>query len=50
MRARLRGGIVIDGRNVLDADRYRAEGLFYQGIGRPCAIRDGERGVSTAII
>jgi UDPglucose 6-dehydrogenase len=50
VRARLRGGIVIDGRNVLDADRYRAEGLFYQGIGRPCAIRDGERGVSTAII
>jgi UDPglucose 6-dehydrogenase len=32
---RLRRGIVIDGRNVLDGERYRAEGLRYQGVGRP---------------
>ena len=30
----LRGSVVIDGRNVLDADRVAANGLRYRGIGR----------------
>jgi len=50
VKARLRNAIVIDGRNVLDADRYRAEGFFYHGIGRPHAVRESEPSVSTAII
>jgi UDPglucose 6-dehydrogenase len=50
VKARLRSSIVIDGRNVLDADRYRAEGIYYQGIGRPTPIPQGERSASTAII
>ena len=33
MARRMRGRIVIDGRNVLDADGFRAEGFNYQGIG-----------------
>jgi UDPglucose 6-dehydrogenase len=33
--SRVRRGIVIDGRNVLDGERYRAEGMHYQGVGRP---------------
>jgi UDPglucose 6-dehydrogenase len=28
------GRLVIDGRNALDADRVRAAGLLYEGIGR----------------
>ena len=31
---RVRSGVVIDGRNVLDADRVSAAGLRYRGIGR----------------
>ncbi len=33
MSVRMRGRIVIDGRNVLDADGFRAMGFDYQGIG-----------------
>ena len=50
VKARLRNPIVVDGRNVLDAARYRAEGFFYQGIGRPHVTRGDERSASTAII
>jgi UDPglucose 6-dehydrogenase len=30
----MRGNLVIDGRNALDADAVRAAGLSYEGIGR----------------
>jgi len=30
----MRGTLVIDGRNALDADAVRAAGLVYEGIGR----------------
>jgi UDPglucose 6-dehydrogenase len=32
---RMRGNVVIDGRNVLDSDRLRTLGFVYEGIGRP---------------
>jgi UDPglucose 6-dehydrogenase len=32
---RMRGNVVIDGRNVLDPDKLRTLGLVYEGIGRP---------------
>jgi UDPglucose 6-dehydrogenase len=32
--AAMRGGLVIDGRNALDAEVVRAAGLSYEGIGR----------------
>jgi UDPglucose 6-dehydrogenase len=35
----MRGDIVIDGRNFLDADRVREAGLAYEGIGRPAHRR-----------
>ena len=33
--ARMRGNVVVDGRNVLDPDKLRALGFVYEGIGRP---------------
>jgi UDPglucose 6-dehydrogenase len=33
----MRGNVVIDGRNALDATAVRAAGLLYEGIGRPSA-------------
>ena len=47
--SRLRRRIVIDGRNVLDGDRYRAEGLHYQGVGRPRTL-SSDLGISEAAI
>jgi UDPglucose 6-dehydrogenase len=34
---RMRGNVVIDGRNVLDPDQLRTLGFVYEGIGRPVA-------------
>jgi UDPglucose 6-dehydrogenase len=31
---RMRGNVVIDGRNALDGEAVRAAGLLYEGIGR----------------
>jgi UDPglucose 6-dehydrogenase len=47
--ARVRRRVVIDGRNVLDGDRYRAEGLHYQGVGRPTQF-EPEQSFSRAAI
>jgi UDPglucose 6-dehydrogenase len=33
--SRMRGNVVVDGRNLLDPDELRALGLVYEGIGRP---------------
>jgi UDPglucose 6-dehydrogenase len=30
----MRGTLVVDGRNALDADAVRAAGLLYEGVGR----------------
>src|ERR687894_2266794 len=35
----MRGDVLIDGRNFLDADRVREAGLVYQGVGRPAQTR-----------
>jgi UDPglucose 6-dehydrogenase len=35
MAASMRGNLVIDGRNFLDAAKVRAAGLDYEGVGRP---------------
>ena len=35
--ARMRGKVVVDGRNVFDPQELRAHGLIYEGIGRPIA-------------
>ncbi|HLB21581.1 MAG TPA: UDP-glucose/GDP-mannose dehydrogenase family protein, partial [Solirubrobacteraceae bacterium] len=32
--SKMRGNLVIDGRNALDADALRAAGLVYEGVGR----------------
>ena len=32
---RMRGNVVLDGRNVLDPEKLRALGFVYEGIGRP---------------
>jgi UDPglucose 6-dehydrogenase len=32
---RMRGNVVVDGRNLLDPDEMRALGFAYEGIGRP---------------
>jgi UDPglucose 6-dehydrogenase len=37
--ATMRGSLVIDGRNALDADALRAAGLVYEGVGRGAARR-----------
>ena len=37
----MRGTLVIDGRNFLDAAKVRDAGLFYEGVGRP-ALKDRE--------
>jgi UDPglucose 6-dehydrogenase len=37
--ATMRGSLVIDGRNALDADALRAAGLVYEGVGRGAACR-----------
>ena len=40
--ATMRGNVLIDGRNFLDADRVRDAGLAYEGVGRP-AVSDPAR-------
>ncbi|TMM19071.1 MAG: UDP-glucose/GDP-mannose dehydrogenase family protein [Actinobacteria bacterium] len=40
---RMRGVLVIDGRNALDPDAVRAAGLTYEGVGRSAQRRAGER-------
>jgi UDPglucose 6-dehydrogenase len=35
LAASMRGNLLIDGRNFLDATRVREAGLAYEGIGRP---------------
>ena len=37
LAATMRGNVLIDGRNFLDADRVRDAGLAYEGVGRPAA-------------
>jgi UDPglucose 6-dehydrogenase len=37
VRARMRGSLLVDGRNFLDPDRVREAGLTYEGVGRPSA-------------
>jgi len=32
---RMRGNVVVDGRNVLDPGKLRTLGFVYEGIGRP---------------
>ena len=32
---RMRGTLLVDGRNFLDPDAARAAGLVYEGVGRP---------------
>ena len=39
----MRGNVVIDGRNALDAAAVRAAGLLYEGIGRPSDPPTGRR-------
>ena len=34
-RKRMRGNVIVDGRNLLDPDELRALGFVYEGIGRP---------------
>jgi UDPglucose 6-dehydrogenase len=34
---RMRGNVIVDGRNLLDPDKLRALGFVYEGIGRPVA-------------
>ena len=38
----MRGNVVIDGRNALDADAVRAAGLTYEGIGRGSQVSSSE--------
>jgi UDPglucose 6-dehydrogenase len=32
---RMRGNVIVDGRNLLDPDATRALGFVYEGVGRP---------------
>jgi UDPglucose 6-dehydrogenase len=34
-RERMRGNVIVDGRNLLDPDEVRGLGFVYEGIGRP---------------
>jgi UDPglucose 6-dehydrogenase len=36
--SRMRGNLLVDGRNFLEPDRVRAAGLVYEGVGRPARI------------
>jgi UDPglucose 6-dehydrogenase len=44
MASRMRGGVIIDGRNMLDPDRVEAAGLVYEGFGRPRRNGNGNGG------
>jgi UDPglucose 6-dehydrogenase len=41
VRAAMRNPLIIDGRNLLDADAARAAGFAYEGIGRPVSPLEG---------
>jgi UDPglucose 6-dehydrogenase len=41
LRARMRGNMVLDGRNHVDANSVIASGLDYYGVGRPARSRQG---------
>lgn len=41
LRARMRGNVILDGRNCVDADSVIASGLDYHGIGRSARSRQG---------
>jgi UDPglucose 6-dehydrogenase len=41
LRARMRGNMILDGRNCVDAHSVIASGLDYQGIGHPARSRQG---------
>jgi UDPglucose 6-dehydrogenase len=43
---RMRGNLLVDGRNFLDAEAARAVGLAYEGIGRPGVTAPVQGGVS----
>lgn len=47
----IRSGVVVDGRNVLDADRVQAAGLWYRGVGRRSVpvLSAGERNIVEAV-
>jgi len=47
--AAMRGELVIDGRNVLDADAVRSAGLAYEGIGRGPIEHPSEAGAATRV-
>ena len=32
---RMRGNVIVDGRNLFDPDELRSHGFVYEGIGRP---------------
>jgi UDPglucose 6-dehydrogenase len=44
----MRGDLVIDGRNALDADAVRAAGLIYEGIGRGTGLKGSATGLKDA--
>jgi UDPglucose 6-dehydrogenase len=39
MADRMRGALVIDGRNFLDPEAVTAAGLTYEGVGRPSLVK-----------
>ena len=41
---RMRGDLVVDGRNAFDAKRVREAGLLYEGMGRGVLPRNGRSG------
>jgi UDPglucose 6-dehydrogenase len=48
MARRMRGVLIVDGRNFLDPAAVRAAGLTYEGIGRPSVNGHGERPAGAA--
>jgi UDPglucose 6-dehydrogenase len=47
--ARIRRGVVVDGRNVLDAERVAAAGLTYRGVGIASASASRQTSLATAL-
>jgi len=48
LAAAMRGDLLVDGRNFLDADRVRDAGLDYEGVGRPSRTGRGATALSAA--
>ncbi|MDD2705668.1 MAG: UDP-glucose/GDP-mannose dehydrogenase family protein [Acidocella sp.] len=42
LRANMRGRLIIDLRNILDAETFRAAGFNYRGIGRPSSVCEAQ--------